>query len=299
MSGVAPREDRPALGIAGMALGVFFFTAIDSSAKWLILDGFSSLQVAFARYAGHFAFALLLYLPQEGPKVVRSNAPVRQTLRSLCLLGSTLLNFAALFYLPITVTTTIMFAGPIVVTLLAIPILGEKVGLRRILAVMVGFIGVLVVMQPWGAAFHPAMFLNLAALCCSSGYFIMTRMLSGIESNGTSQIWGSGLPVLVLAPLAAPVWIWPSTATDITVMLLIGVFGALAHIAVTAAHRMADASILAPMIYIQIFLAAGAGILFFDTWPTVWTLMGGLIIIGAGLYIWQRERTLAYRAGPR
>ena len=72
--------------------------------------------------------------------------------------------------------------------------------------------------------------------------------------------------------------------------MLIGLFGGTGHILATAAHRMADASILAPVIYIQIFLAALAGIVFFDTWPTVWTLGGGLIIVLAGVYIWHRER---------
>jgi drug/metabolite transporter (DMT)-like permease len=74
--------------------------------------------------------------------------------------------------------------------------------------------------------------------------------------------------------------------------LFIGVFGGTAHILVTSAHRLADASILAPVIYIQVFLAAMSGILFFDTFPTIWTLGGGLIIISAGIYIWYRERKL-------
>lgn len=290
---VAPREDRRTVGIAWMALAVVFFTCIDTSAKWLITEGLVPLQVVFARYAGHFLLSLVLFLPQEGTAALRSYSPGRQFFRALFLGSGTMLNFAALFYLPLTVTTTIMFAGPIVVTLLAIPVLGEVVGLRRLVAVIAGFVGVLVVIQPWGAEFHPAMFLSLGALLCASGYFIMTRRLAGVESNATGQIWTSGIPTLALAPLALPVWNWPQTPADLAVLLAIGIFGSLGHIVTTHAHRLADASILAPVIYIQIVLAAVAGIVFFNTWPTTWTLLGGAIIIGSGLYIWQRERALA------
>ena len=206
-------------------------------------------------------------------------------------------NFLALKTLPITVTTTIMFAGPVVVTLLAIPILGEIVGIRRITAVCVGFCGVLVVMQPWGAAFHPAMFLSLGALLCASLYFIMTRMLADVEANATQQIWSSGIAAAALLPVVCGGWVWPQTPGQWMVFCVIGAFGAAGHISVTIAHRWADASVLAPVIYLQVFLASVAGILVFDTWPTVWTLGGGLIIISSGLYIWQRERKLKAARG--
>lgn len=292
-TGVAPREERTALGLGVMTLAVCCFTMIDTSAKWLILAGLPALQVVFVRYAGHFIVAMATFLPREGMSAFRSNAPVRQFLRSFFLFASTVFNFMALKYLPITVTTTIMFAGPIAVTLLAIPMLGERVGAHRIGAVCVGFAGVLVVMQPWGAAFHPAMFLSLGGLTMASFYFILTRMLAGVESNATSQLWSSGLAAVCLAPFAVPMWVWPTGGIDLVTLGMIGVFGALGHIAATSAHRLADASILAPVVYIQILLAALSGIFVFDTWPTVWTLGGGLIIAAAGLYIWHRER---YRA---
>lgn len=295
MSTPIPREDRTSSGVTLMALAVLFFTCIDTSAKWLILAGLPALQVVFARYIGHFIVALLLFLPQEGLSALRSNSPGRQFLRSAFLLGSTAMNFTALQYLPITVTTTIMFAGPVVVTLLAIPILGEKVGLRRIVAVCVGFTGVIVVMQPWGAEFHPAMLLSLGALVSASLYFVMTRMLAGVEGNATQQLWSSGLAALAMLPFALEGWQWPTDLATWAVFCIIGGFGAVGHICATIAHRWADASILAPVIYIQIFLAAVAGIVVFDTWPTVWTLGGGLIIIASGLYIWQRERRVRGR----
>ena len=184
---VKPREKRTAAGVLVMALAVLFFTCIDTSAKWLIIAGFPVFQIVFARYAGHLIYTLALYLPQEGISIFKSNSPGKQFLRSSFLLGATSLNFQALKYLPITLTTTIMFAGPIVITLLAVPLLSEKVGIHRVLVVCTGFLGVLVVIQPWGTAFHPAMFFCLAALVSASLYFIMTRMLAGIESNATHR----------------------------------------------------------------------------------------------------------------
>lgn len=273
-----------------MALAVTMFTCIDTSAKWLALAGLPVFQIAFVRYAGHFLFSLVVYLPQEGASLFRSAVPRMQFVRSLALMASTVLNFAALSYLPLTVTTTILFAGPIVVTLLAIPMLGEKVGLHRIVAVLVGFLGVVVVMQPWGAEFHPAMFFTLVALLASSLYFILTRRIAGQERNATSQVWSSGVAMLALAPPAAMVWQWPAAGVDWAVMCVIGVFGAFGHIFATAAHRMADASILAPVIYIQLVLAAVASWMVFAAWPTFWTLVGGIIIALSGIYIWHRER---------
>jgi drug/metabolite transporter (DMT)-like permease len=289
-TGVAPREDRTSLGLFAMAGAVLFFTMIDTSAKWLVSAGLPALQVVFVRYAVHLAMSLAIFIPREGVSALQSNAPKRQALRAFFLFGSTALNFTSLKFLPITVTTTIMFAGPIVVTLLAIPVLGEKVGIHRIIAVCVGFLGVIVVMQPWGTGFHPAMFLNAAAMVVAAMYFVMTRLLAGIESNATSQIWASGLATICLLPFALSDWVWPTAISDWTFFCLIGIFGGTAHILATGAHRMADASVLAPVIYIQLFLAAFAGIVFFDTWPTVWTLGGGLIIIAAGFYNWHRER---------
>lgn len=295
MSAPIPREDRAAAGVLTMLFAVVFFTCIDTSAKWLVLAGLPVIQVVFVRYFGHFVYAMIFYLPKERAEVFVSRAPFKQFLRSLFLFGSTICNFYALQSLPITLTTTIMFAGPIVVTLLAIPILGEKVGIRRIAAVCVGFIGVLVVIQPWGAEFDPAMFFSLAALLIASLYFIMTRMLAGVETNATQQVWSSGFASIALAPFALSAWIWPENGLQWLIMCLIGGFGMMGHSLATLAHRWADASILAPMVYSQIFLAALAGIFVFSSTPTIWTLAGGLIIITSGLYIWRRERQRGHK----
>lgn len=285
----APREDRIALGIGCMCTAVLFFTAIDTSAKWLITGGMPALAVVFVRYLGHFLISALIFVPREGLGAFRSRRPLLQFLRSTALLTSTIFNFLALGYLPLSITTSIFFASPIVVTLLSIPMLGERVGIRRILAVIVGFGGVLIVIQPWGAQWQPAMLLSLAALCGASCYFVLTRMLAGVEGGSTSQLWASGLASIVLLPVALPLLELPARPSDWIAFLGIGVWGATGHILLTTAHRFAAASVLAPMVYVQLIFANIASAVFFAQWPTIWTLAGALVIFVTGLYIWQRE----------
>lgn len=287
---VTAREDRPAAAVLIMATAVLVFTLIDTSAKWLILLGIPAMQVVFARYAGAFLTTLLVFMPGGGLARFRSVRPGVQLLRALCLLGSTVFNFFALSYLPITLTISIMFAMPVVTTLLSVLLLGESVGLRRVLAVLTGFAGVLVVVQPWGAEFHWAVLLSIAALCCASLYFVLTRMLAGVDNTSTGQLWANGIATACLVPFSLHQWIWPDTAMGVFVLLFIGVLGGVGHILATLAHRLADASTLAPVIYVQVIYATAAGYLVFATLPTLWTGVGAAIIIGSGVYIWQRER---------
>jgi drug/metabolite transporter (DMT)-like permease len=286
----SPREDRPTAAVLIMASAIFLFTLIDTSAKWLIMAGLPAMQVVYSRYVGAFLTALIFFLPRRGLGEFRSNRPWIQVLRALALLGSTVFNFLALRYLPITLTIAMFFAMPIVVTLLSIPILGERVGLRRFLAVLTGFIGVLVIVQPWGALFHWAVFFSIGALFSASTYFVLTRLLAGIDNNSTSQLWTNGLATLALAPIALQNAVWPENTLNMLVFLLIGFLGGVSHILATQALRFAQASVLAPVTYVQVIYATAAGYLVFNTLPTIWTAIGTAIIIASGVYIWQRER---------
>lgn len=290
MVAASPREDRPTAAVLIMASAIFLFTLIDTSAKWLIMAGLPAMQVVFSRYVGAFLTALIFFIPRRGLGEFRSNRPWIQVLRALALLGSTVFNFLALRYLPITLTIAMFFAMPIVVTLLSIPILGERVGLRRFLAVLTGFIGVLVIVQPWGAQFHWAVFLSIGALFSASTYFVLTRLLAGIDNNSTSQLWTNGLATLVLAPIALQNAVWPENTLNMLVFLFIGFLGGVGHILATLAFRFAQASVLAPVTYVQVIYATAAGYLVFNTLPTIWTAIGTAIIIASGVYIWQRER---------
>ena len=290
MLAASPREDRPTAAVLIMASAICLFTLIDTSAKWLIIAGLPALQVVFSRYVGALLTVLIFFIPRRGMGEFRSNRPWIQVLRALALLGSTVFNFLALRYLPITLTIAMFFAVPIIVTLLSIPILGERVGLRRFLAVLTGFIGVLVIVQPWGAQFHWAVFLSIGALLSASTYFVLTRLLAGIDNNSTSQLWTNGLATLALAPIALQNAVWPENTLNMLVFLFIGFLGGVSHILATLAFRLAQASVLAPVTYVQVIYATAVGYLVFNTLPTIWTAIGTAIIIASGVYIWQRER---------
>ncbi|MSU88754.1 EamA family transporter [Rhodobacteraceae bacterium 2CG4] len=273
-----------------MAGAFFSFTLIDTSAKWLAAAGLPALQVAFVRYAGNFVASLLIFLPREGLSVLRPNAPGLQLGRALMLLGSTMLNFTALSYLPLTVTTAIFFASPVLVCLLSIPLLGETVGLRRFLAILVGFSGVLIITEPWGADFHWAMFLSLGALTCASMYFVLSRMIAGRDDNPTGQIVTSGVPTLLLSPVLFFGWAWPQGVADWLAFVAMGLFATLGHSLLTVGYRYAPASTLAPMVYIQIIYVSIISWAVFRQPPDANTIAGTAVIVGAGLYIWLRER---------
>lgn len=269
------------------------FVVMDTSAKWLVIGAIPALQVAFMRFLVHLGWVLAIYLPRERTSLFRSNARKLQLLRGLMLFSSTAFNFTALKYLPLPVTISIFFTGPLVVCLLSIPVLGERVGLRRAVAVCVGFVGVLVILQPWNERFDWHVLLSIAAMLCASTYFVMSRLIRGVDGNGTTQFHASLMGTLGLLPFALEVWVWPPTATHWALLILLGSFGMLGHSMVTRAHEFAEASVLAPTVYSQMLYVTFVSWFIFDTVPAASTFAGSAIIIASGLYVWWRERRLS------
>ena len=292
MRAARPRENRVGLAVVTLLAVFAMFTSMDTIAKWLVLAGLPALQVAFLRYAVHFGAILVTYVPGEGLGILRSNAPWTEVLRGVMLLASTAFNFAALAHLPLTLTTSIFFAAPLLIALLSVPVLGERVGPRRLAAIGTGFLGVLVITAPWEATFHWAMLYSLAALTGASVYFVLTRKIAGVDDNPTAQVYASGIATLALAPVALWLWVEPAGALDWGLALLLGSLGALGHSLLTRAYRWAEASVLAPLIYVQILYATAMSWVVFAAPPSARTLLGAAIIIGSGLYLWWREREL-------
>ncbi len=287
-----PLNGTPTTAFGLMLVSFLCFAIMDTSAKWLVLAAIPSLQVAFLRYFVHFIWVILIYFPKNGMAITRSRNPRLQFLRAFLLFSATAFNFTALKYLPLTTTTAIFFAAPMLVCLLSVPILKEKVGIKRFVAVAVGFVGVLIIVAPWEEQFDYHIFLAVGALFGASGYFIMSRVIAGVDSNSVAQFYCAGVPSLILLPVVLTMWEWPSTGLDWVLLVLIGSLGMFGHSVLTAAHRFAEASVLAPTVYSQIIYITLFSWLIFDTVPNLSTAIGVVIIIASGVYIWNRERAL-------
>jgi drug/metabolite transporter (DMT)-like permease len=296
-SAVAPIEDRTLRGIALMLVTLAGFTCLDTCAKWLVLDGLPTAEVVFVRYLGHLILVMAFAIP-VGEPFLRTANPRDVVVRGAFLLFSTVLNFAALRYLPLTTTAAIFFSSPLWVCLLSIPLLGEEVGPRRWAAMAVGFFGVLVVTRPWAGPIHWAVVFSVGAALCGAFYSILTRKLAGRDSTTTQQFYAALVATLGTLPLALPGWTWPSGWASWFAFLAIGFFGWGAHQILIIAHRYAPASTLAPISYAQmIYMIASSWVIFAQP-PDLWVLGGAAIVAASGIYIWLRERALARRGRP-
>ncbi|MEP0522201.1 MAG: DMT family transporter [Hyphomicrobiales bacterium] len=280
-------------GILLMLGAYFLFSLIDTSAKWLALLGLPALQLSFMRYVGHFIISLA-QISRGGISVDRFSSPrmLLVLVRAALLMGSTILNFISVGYLPLTLTSTILFSAPIIICALSWPLLGERVGIWRWGAIMLGFVGILIAIRPFDESFHWAILLSLSAACCFALYSILTRKLAGTVAVDTMQFYSGLVGTAVLLPFAIANWQSPDSLFNWTVLISMGVFGWLGHQLLTNAHGFAPASTLTPFGYTFILYLTLASYFVFDDLPDRWTIVGGAIIIVSGLVIWARERKL-------
>ena len=291
---VRPIEDRRLLGIGLVLMAYAMFTVIDSCAKWLTMAGMPLTQVVFVRYAAQLLLVTAIFLPSRGATLFVTRNLRLEIVRGLCLMASTVTNFIAIQFLPLTVTSSIMFTMPLMITALSVPFLGELVGWRRWVAIVVGFLGILVIVQPGTDAFHPAVLWSLAAALFGALYALLTRQLAGVDAVTTQQFYAALVATACIAPLAASGdWALPADGAGWFAFLMIGTAGLVGHQILTAAHRLAPASVLAPFGYVQIVYMTASSWLIFSEPPSVWIFVGAPIIIGSGLYVWLRERRLA------
>ncbi len=282
------RRDR-LTGIALMCAALVCFAGLDATAKYL--TGYMSpLQAVWARYTASVVLVTLLINPWTHPKVLRTARPWVQVARSLLLFGSTIFNFMALQYLQLAETMALAFTVPLLVVLIAGRLLGERVGLNRILAVLVGFIGVVVITRPGIDGVHPAVLLGLGSALCYALYNIATRFLAGHDSPETTMVYSGLAGVIVLTPALPLFWTDPPSLAVAGMMVFMGACGAIGHWLLILAHRRAPAAVLSPFIYTQIVWMIALGWLIFGDLPHPATLVGVAIVAASGLYLLQYER---------
>lgn len=281
-------EDRARLGISMMLLAWLMFSFVDTSAKWLGMMALPAAQIAFFRYLGHFVISGVLFLRDPDRLQIPPHFLLVNLRGTLLVLG-TVANFWALTMLPLTITSAIMFSSPVIVCFLSVALLKERVGLWRWSAILLGFLGVLIIVRPFGAAFHPAMLLAVGNACLVAAYSLITRALAGKVSTRVMQFWMGLWGTVTLLPFAIWYWLPPDGALAWALLCGIGVFAWFGHQVLTIAHRFATANTLMPFTYSYLLYVAVLGYVVFADIPSVWTLLGAAVIMLSGLIIWYRE----------
>lgn len=265
---------------------IFCFSIMDAAVK-AVTPGVGVLPALWARYAGQMVLVLVLVMPRV-TQVVRTRYPVLQLLRSILLMSATAFFFTGLSLIPLTDAAALMSTNPVLITLGAALFLGERLGIRRVGGIAVALIGAMIVMRPGSGVFTPAALLPLAAAACYSGYALLTRRVGPDEDVWTSLFY-TGLVGTVLLSLAVPFqWQSPDPG-DASLMAIIALAGTVGQLALIRAFSQGEAAMLAPFSYTGLAFAALWGLVFFAEIPDVWTILGSVLIAGAGLYVWHRE----------
>lgn len=294
--GSAPElHDNRIRGIAFMMATMVCFISLDAIMKYS-LEHYSLVQVTWARFFFASVFAALI-CGRRLPELARSSVPSVQLTRTVLLMATTGLFNAGVSKLPLATATTIMFLTPILVTMLSIAILGETVGIRRWIGIAVGFLGAVIVVQPWGsleASFTAGILFLLAAAFTNASYQIATRQVR-FDDPLTSLLFTAAGGALVTSILLPAHWQTPDLL-GWCLMVGSGFAGALGHFFIIRAFRHAPASVVAPFSYTSLVWATLFGFLIWGQLPDMATWIGAGLIVCAGLYIFFRERQVRQRA---
>ena len=283
--------DRINLGILLILTAYIFFSLTDGTTKWLVLLGYPALQLAFIRYC----FQLLISSTETAVRGVEPNE-IKDHFWLLILRGAmlacvTTCIFYSLEYLTLSMYSAILFTVPIFVSLISGPILGEQVGPWRWFAIVMGFVGVVIIVSPFNESFHWASILVVCAAVAMAIYSILTRKLAPSVRPHVLQLFTGVFGVVAFSPFA--LWLWqPVTMKSFVLMIWVGFASWAGHELLTRAHRHAEASVLMPYSYSFIIYMTILGFIFYDEIPDQNTLIGTFVIIISGLIIWYRERLL-------
>lgn len=275
-------------GIALLCAAVAIFSGLDASAKFAA-GSVPIWEIVWARYVISLILAVVFLRPWRHLGDYLTKRPIAQIVRAAFLLLSTGFNFIAVSHLQLADTVSINFAAPLMVSALAGPLLGEWPGPRRWAAVIVGFVGVLIVVQPTPGAFQPAALYSVGAAICYAGYQLSTRQLTATESPAGLLVYGSLIAVIATSPPIPVIGVMPPTWAVWLALAITGIAGAIGHWFVIIANRDAPAPVLAPFVYTQVIWMVALGYLIFGDVPRSSTLIGAAIVVASGLYVLYRE----------
>lgn len=276
-----------------MCVALALFSCLDTTAKFMgTVVQLPVTQVVWLRFVSQFLLIVFVTGIVAIPRLLSTQRFGQQVARSCLMLGSTFLNFLALKSLRLDQTQTVYFLAPFVVALLSGPFLGEWVGWRRMVAIMVGFSGILVVVRPGLTAFEPALLLAFGSMLCYAAFMLLTRYLSAFDAPEVTLFYSLLAGTFIMGPVAWVDWVWPEAASTWLLLISMGFWGGLGHYIFILAYRHAPASVLAPFIYLGLITHTAGGYLVFGQVPDAWTIAGAAIVIASGVYLVHRERVV-------
>ena len=272
------------IGIGLVTLTTLCFAVLDTSAKWLV-QTLPVIQVVWLRFVFHVLIASALLAPRYGFELLRVRSWKLQALRAAMMAAMTALNFWALQYLQLAETGAIQFSVPLLIALLSAWWLGERLDAHHWLAIAAGLAGVLLVVRPGSAAFHPAILLSVMNALLYASFNLLTRRMAATESPAAMQLISAIAATVLIAPFAFWQWRMPEDAATWAVVALCGLCGGVGHYAVALAHRYATAATLGPFLYQQIVYMTAWGWLLFGQVPDAMVVAGALVVVASGLYM--------------
>jgi drug/metabolite transporter (DMT)-like permease len=282
-------------GIVLMSVAMLVVPFADGLAKYLSAD-YSPLFLSWARYAAASAIVLPLAAARGGGRLFPAERVGAHTLRTVFLVIAMTLYFLALARIPLASAVSAYFVGPIVAAVLAVAVLKERLTVRKMLSLALGFVGSLVILKP-GGTIEPGLFMAFGSGLFFALYMIATRQASKDSDPLATLAFQCVVGTLLLTPQAIASWSTPAPG-DLVFFAGLGVFSAVGHLLSIAAFRLSDASMLAPLVYVELIGAAAIGYLAFHEVPGPSTLIGAGLIVAAGLTLVRRSRRSCPSSSP-
>ena len=281
------------LGILLMIITTIVFASQDGLSKYLATE-YNVYMVVMIRYWFFAAFVISVSSQKTGgiKRVAKTKSPILQIFRSLILVAEMCITILAFTLLGLAETHAIFASYPLIIAMLSGPILGEYVGWRRWLAICVGFIGILIILNPGNGIFSPYALVPLVGAILFALYGLLTRYVSQYDNSSTSFFWTGVVGSIAMTIIGLNYWD-PVSKSDWSIMLLLSASGVVGHYLLIKCYEVAEASAVQPFAYLQLIWASMIGIIIFGEQITTSVLIGACIIVGAGLFTLWRERKVS------
>ena len=278
------------LGILMMLAAQVVMPVNDAMAKYLV-GVLPALQVAWSRFFFNAVLLVPLALWRCGVAAMVPANPALQIIRGLVIVTANICFVIGVRYVPLADALAIVFVAPLAVTAMSARFLGERVSVSQWGAVIVGFIGALIIIRPGFSDLSIAGLLPLCAGSLFAVYLVLTRKLVQATEPVVTQAVTALVGAAVLTAAVPAVWVEPDAA-QLGLMIAAGVLSSIGHLLITTAHVHAKASTLAPMTYLALITATILGFFLFGDLPDIWTVIGAAVVIAGGLYIWWAARRI-------